>query len=294
MITARDKSGRPQWLEIFQAAVECLRPVGDGHAEGLLVLRLVEHAVVRARGLVLVGGAEDGVDLAADGVVVQEVVLPMYLDGEVEPRAHALVGEVVDARVPFGCLDNGEDSRREVSRVGGRADLVEDDTQSVALQAQANHSLHEVVAVGRIEPCGAEYDRVGAMREQSLFACQFGATVGSARRNGVALAAGNPALTGEDVVGADVDDLGTCRGKVLHGVGIDEQRGRFVLLRLVHVGVGGAVDNQVNSMVAHKGMHRLAVGDVKFRHVGEEIGMVAVACRERAHLRAELSVGACD
>ena len=253
--------------------MERLCPVGNGHAKSLLVLGLIEHAVMRARCLVLVGSAENRIDLALDGVVVEEVVLSVYLDGEVKPRADAFIGEVVDTCVPLGCLDNGEDSCREVRRVGGCADLVEDDAQSVALQAQSNHGLDEVVAVGRIEPCGTEYDRVGTVCEECLLASQFGSSVGGTGCYGVALAAGNPSLAGEDIVGADMNDLGACCGEVLYGFCIDTQCGRLVLFRLVDIGVGGAVDNQVNGIVAHEGVHRLAAGDVEFRHIGEEIGM---------------------
>ncbi len=180
--------------------------MGDVHLEGLFEFGLVQHRVGRAGGLrgefCRAAGADAACAVPGGGG---------DLRGEVVPRAHALVGEVVHPRCPREAprLDQGEDRKRQVSGVGRSAHLVEDHAQRLALRGQTQHRLQKVVPVLRIEPRRAQ-DQVAASRGlHGLFARQLRTTVGPQRRGRRILPVGRMGRAVEDVVRRDVDQRRT-------------------------------------------------------------------------------------
>ena len=131
----------------------------------------------------------------------------MNSDGEVEPRAHTFVREMVDSRLPYMMLDDGEDRPSQVRRVGRCADLVEHHAQLLFLASQPNHRLHKVIAEGRVEPRRAEDHRLRTCRQQHFLALVFRSAVRRARSYRIGLAARYMLVAREDVVGADMNDL---------------------------------------------------------------------------------------
>ena len=268
-----------------------IAPVGYLQAESPLDLGFVQYGVGRAGHLRGKFAAVAGVDAAravsrGRGDLHREVV----------PRAHALVREVVDALVAdmLPARDHAEDGQRQVARIGGRSHLVEYHVERLALGREAQHGLQEVVAVLGVEPRRAE-NQVAAPRGQDrLLAFELGASVDAERLRGCLLRAGRVAAAPEHVVRGYVYERGAalaCRiRQVRHGVAVDAARRRLVLLGPVHMGVGRAVHDDVRVLVAHPAAYRFAVGDVQFRHVGEDIA-VGRRGTQATQLPAELSVG---
>ena len=246
--------------------------MGDVHLEGLFEFGLVQHRVGRALGLRGVFRRVAGDD-AARAVTRGRG----DLHREVVPRAHALVGEVVHPLVARVAprLDQGEDRKRQVSGVGRSAHLVEDHAQRLALRGQTQHRLQKVVPVLRIEPRRAQ-DQVTASRGlHGLFARQLRTPVGPQRRGRHILPVGRMGRAVEDVVRRDVDQRRTrffgrscevCRGLVVEQVGPC-----LVLLGTLHVRVGRAVDDHVDTLFLDRLKHRPGVGDVQLRDVGGQV-----------------------
>lgn len=98
----------------------------------------------------------------------------------------------------------------------------------------------------------------------------------------------------EYVVGRDVYECAVVGfdgfGKVAHGSGIEQLGKLGVVLGLVDVGVGGAVDDYIYVVVLDHAGHGFGIGYVKLGHIGEDV-VVAGVFRGVADAVAELSVG---
>ncbi len=192
--------------------------------------------------------------------------------------------------MPLRTLDGRENSRCQRIGAGGAPHLVEHHAQLLALAAEAKHGLDKIVPIRRIQPCGAENNRLRAVLQQELLALPLGAAVRRPRTRLVLLGIRHASVARKDIVGADVDDPCARRGQVLDRQRIDEASSRLVLLRLIHIGIGCAIDNQVDSVGTHVRMHRRAIGNVQLRHVREKIGMRRVRAGQVLHAMAQLTI----
>ena len=235
----------------------------DVHPEGLLEAGLVQHRVGRALGLGRVFRRVAGDD-AARAVTRGRG----DLHREVVPRAHALVGEVVHTLVARVAprLDQGEDRKRQVPSVGRSADLVEDHLQRIPLRNQTQHRLQEVVSVLRIEPRRAEDQIPAPGCHDGAFARKLRTPVGSQRRGSRILPVGRMGRAVEDVVRRDVEQrrarrLGR-RREIACGLVVQQLRRRFVILGLLHVGIGRAVHDNVDAPLLDRSQNGSRIGDV--------------------------------
>ena len=214
--------------------------------------------------------------------------------GEVIPRADAFVAEVVDAGHD-AVADGGVDGACQVACVGGGAYLVEHHAQRLALAPQAEHGLHEVVAVFGVKPGGADDHRAGAAAHHLLFARQLGAPVDGVRARLVVLGVRHVGGAVEDVIRGYVYQGGAARLGGICQVGgcqvvqLLTQAG--VVLGLVYGGVGRAVHDEVYGVAANEVAHALLVADVQLLHVGEEVGVLRVSGGQIPHGVAKLTVG---
>ena len=96
------------------------------------------------------------------------------MDGyrKVVPRADSLVAEVIDARHK-ALFDSCIDSLRQIARIGRRADLVEYDSQRLALTPQTKHRLDKIVSILGIEPGRTDNHRPAATTHHFLLAGQL-------------------------------------------------------------------------------------------------------------------------
>ena len=80
--------------------------------------------------------------------------------------------------------------------------------------------------------------------------------------------------------------------EIAHGSGIKEFCEFRIILRLVDVGISGAVHDDVYVVVFDHACHRIGICYVKFGYIGEDVVVVGVlGCVSKAV--AQLSVGAC-
>ena len=75
-------------------------------------------------------------------------------------------------------------------------------------------------------------------------------------------------------------------------LGIELLAQSHALLCLVYGSEGGTVDDAINLIVGHEAVYRLAVGDVKFSHIGVEELVFGVSGLEQTQLAAQLAVAA--
>ena len=97
---------------------------------------------------------------------------------------------------------------------------------------------------------------------------------------------------GEDIVGGDVHQpcagLGGSLRQIAGADGVGLESGVMVHLAAVHVGEGGAVDDDIRALAADEVVHHLIVGDVQLRQVHRNDRGVHQLLRERAKLTAAL------
>ena len=143
-----------------------------------------EHGIAGARGgggIVLGGdGGEswrlDGEELGGAG----EDGL-----GKAEPGDGTAAGHVVEAGPVLWCAETaGEDAGDDEVRGAGEfdgsrgpADLVVDDGETVALAGQAKHGEKKIVAVGAVDPTGAEDEEFAADALDGLLAGELAGAV---------------------------------------------------------------------------------------------------------------------
>ena len=114
----------------MNASLQAVLPIGDVYVICGLNLCLVEYAVVRTCSWGGVFGSMQRPH-ATSGDAGQ----PMNRLCEIIPRADALVGEVIDARL-HTLVDGREDGCGKVMCIGGRSYLVKDNTQFRLLAPQ--------------------------------------------------------------------------------------------------------------------------------------------------------------
>ncbi len=66
-----------------------------------------------------------------------------------------------------------------------------------------------------------------------------------------------------------------------------------IVLGLVDVGIGGAIDDGLDMLVLHGLQHGVGVGDVELGDVGEDVTVLGMLCDE-TELAAQLAVGSGD
>ena len=121
---------------------------------------------------------------------------------------------------------DGNDGLSQVTGTGGRAHLVKHDLQGWFVLAQSEHGLDKILAVGRVEPGGAQDNSIIAQRfKQLALTIEFGASVSRLRIGRHILGIGDAAVTVKNIVGRDVHHAGTvtlgCTGQDAHGFGIE-------------------------------------------------------------------------
>ena len=70
-------------------------------------------------------------------------------------------------------------------------------------------------------------------------------------------------VAGKDIVGGDMNDAYSLTAQNGKRFRIDLHGGHFVFLRFVHIGVCGAVDDQIDGMFIDKSADSRLVGDVQ-------------------------------
>jgi hypothetical protein len=132
---------------------------------------------------------------------------------------------------------------------GGRADLVVDDVQRVALGGQAQHRAREVAAARGVDPAGAQDQVAAAAGADQVLAFELGAAVDAQRPGRRVLVARRVAAAVEDVVGAVVQQPGARASAALRqhagGGGVERARQVGLALGLVDGGVRGGVDDDL-------------------------------------------------
>ena len=169
-----------------------------------------------------------------------------------------------------------KDRGGEIGGGGGRAALVDDDFHFGAAAGELEHGLGEILAIGTVEPCGAEDEVLAVDAANGLLAAEFRCAVHAggcallifATRSVVGLGA-------EHIVGGDVHQprIGRVRGEceIFDGKVVDEVATLGIIFGGVDVGVGGAVDDAVDGVVVHEAKNGFAVGDVERQR--ERIGL---------------------
>ena len=266
--------------------------MGDFQPERLFDFAFVQHRVGRAGGL----GREFRRAAGADAAFV----VPGGggdLRGEVVPRRHALVREVVEALVPgeIAAFDDREDRHGQVPGVGRGPRLVEDHVQTLLFGRQPEHRFQEVVPVFGIEPRRAEGQVFAPRLRDGPLPGEFRAPVDAQRCGRGVFRVGQVCRAVEDVVRRDVDQRRAVRlrgpGEVLRRPAVQPVGRLLVLLGALHVGVGRAVHDHFGAGLRHGLPDGPGVGDVEFRHVGKGV-VVGRHGAQPLYFTAQLAVGA--
>ena len=150
--------------------------------------------------------------------------------------------------------DDFQNNARQVNGVGGRAHLVPDDAQLVALAAQAQHGFHEVAGKLGVEPAGAQDEVPAGEGRNHLLALQLGEAINAQRGGGVGLGQGRVAGAGKHEIGGNLDEHGVELAaearQVFHPVAVDAAGQVGLVLGFVHGGVGGAVHHVGRAVLA--------------------------------------------
>ena len=109
--------------------------------------------------------------------------------------------------LPRGADRMGGDVGQQI-RAGGRADLVVDHAETVALAGQPQHRLGEVAAARAIHPTGAEDQVIATGSPDQLFAFQLGRAIHTQRRGGIGFQPRLVAAAVEHIVGGVMDQPG--------------------------------------------------------------------------------------
>ena len=180
----------------------------------------------------------------------------------------------------------------QIHRIGGVAALVVDHFQLAELLARVHDGLDEVLAVVAVEPCGAHDEVAMAELFHVLFTHELGGAVGAdgAGNGGLVLCNAAVLAAGEHIVGGDVHQTGTglfgCLCQIAGAQSICLEGGVMVHLAAIHIGVGGAVDDDVRAVAADELVHHLIVGDIQIRQVHGNHRSVDQFIRDGADLAA--------
>ena len=182
----------------------------------------------------------------------------------------------------------------QVNRVGGVAALVVDHLQLAEFPAGVDDGLDEVLAVVAVQPCRADDEVAVAELLHILFAHELGGAVGAdgAGDGGLVLCNAAVLTAGEHIVRGDMHQAGTglfgglCQIAGAQSVCLEGCV--VVYLAAVHVGVGGAVDDDIRALAADEVIHHLIVGDVQLRQIHRDHGGVHQLFGNGADLAAAL------
>ena len=182
----------------------------------------------------------------------------------------------------------------QVNRVGGVAALVVDHLQLAEFPASVDDGLDEVLAVVAVQPCRADDKVAVAELLHILFAHELGGAVGAdgAGNGGLVLCNAAVLTAGEHIVGGNVHQpcaglFGSLR-QIAGADGVGLESGVMVHLAAVHVGEGGAVDDDIRALAADEVIHHLIVGDVQLRQVHRDHGGIHQLFGNGADLAAAL------
>src|SRR5690606_32908330 len=147
-----------------------------------------------------------------------------------------------------------------------RAALVTYHAQALARRHQLQHGVEEIVALGAVEPGGA-HDGTARGREfqQGLLTGQFAGTIYTKWRRLRIRRIGLRGPAVEDEVSGDVYEAhrgSSDKGEVAHTDIVDGPGLLRITLRLVHLGVGGAVDDHVRCGFVQHPAQELHVANV--------------------------------
>ena len=134
--------------------------------------------------------------------------------------------------------------------------------------------------------------------DDGLLAEQLGAAVDPGGVGRLLLGTGGVVeVAAENVVGRNVDeepaDLVHGDSKISDGRSVKQLGEGGIVLGLVDVGIGGAIDDGLDMLVLHGLQHGVGVGDVELGDVGEEVTVLGMLCDE-TELAAQLAVGSGD
>jgi len=189
---------------------------------------------------------------------------------EVVPRAHALVRIVVGtlATVVFTSFEDRADRSGEVPGIGRSARLVENHFQLLFFFRQAQHRLHEIRTVLRIEPRRAKDQVATARCAYRLLAVELRHSVNARGRTLLLLAARRVVgIAAENIVRRNVYQhpaalLHRIR-KISNRRSVQQLRTCRVVLGTVHIRIGCAVHHDADPVFTDEALHRLRVRDVE-------------------------------
>jgi hypothetical protein len=149
----------------------------------------------------------------------------------------------------------------------GRAMLIGDHAQGLALPGPLQHGQQEVAAARPIYPGSAQQQVAHAAVADGLLAGQLGGAVHAQWRGGVVFAIGPRRLAIEHIVGGVMDQgdagLGAGLGQHARRLRIDAERRVGLAFGAIHRGVGGGVDDDVGRDAFHQrgqAVRRVEVG----------------------------------
>ena len=142
------------WLVVFNSLntlLQTIFPIGDSGVEGRFKFCFVEHTVVWAcrLGWIFIGGARHHF---TGGDTSQA----MNRFSEIVPRYHAFIAEMINAGMPLGSGNNGENTFSQIFGISGGAYLVENHFQAIFGAPQRQHRFYKVFAKRWIQPRGAD------------------------------------------------------------------------------------------------------------------------------------------
>ena len=165
--------------------------------------------------------------------------------------------------------DAGDDRVRgagELDGSGGRADLVVDDGEAVALARKAKHGEQEIVAMGTIDPAGAEDEEFAANAFHGLFARQLACAINIERIRRVRLDPRRGFAAVKNVIGGVVDKKGVAPegffGEDTWRLLVDGVGEIALGFGAIDRSVGGSVQNDIGRVAANQVASLLGIGEV--------------------------------
>ena len=159
-------------------------------------------------------------------------------------------------------------ARRQIGRRRWRAELVGDDLDLVAGGGETDHRLDEILAMGAVEPGGAQ-DQVARRRlPNRRFPGRLALSVDADRRDRIVFAVSTRLGTVENIVGRNVNDrnAGLVRrfAEHLRSGGIGLPGGLRLAFGQINLGIGGRIDDQGGLQSRHDIADGRPVNDVNF------------------------------
>ncbi len=189
-------------------------------------------------------------------------------------------------------------ARRKIHGVGGIADLIIHDAQTIPILGQAEHGAHKIGPERRINP-GRPQDhltRIG--RRHRRLALQLGASVDALGRRRVGLQIGSLLGPIEHIVGGELYDRGPRGGGGGgHGGGsipVDGEGDVRLAFSLVDIGIGGRIDHHVRPKRVDDRGHGFGAHQIQFGTRGVADDQIGVADGDFAQSLSHLALRADD